>query len=323
MQLLYESYFKEDATKFEKFKNDTGLLSLDENQFALALERLEDILAIFDVAPEQVKELGILITKLKDDTLTDDEENYFYKLIGNYFKESYTIKRYFSRFRENAPQITEEDPSTENIILMPLVSTFLRNSFMSKISVANQNDFTRIKDQLADKKEDIIKLITDNPNEGISLVNSALIDGIKDSSYINAPTPDILPDKDDAGESIKSLEDSEWFTKYASDSIKQSLSTKVDQSKFSFNLNLPAPESNEEGLEGNGEEITDETPEEAPEIEGIDDIFGGDEEVKSEPAVGGGGGGGGNPQPEDTGEELPPEGEEAPEPEEDAGAIEI
>jgi len=318
MQPLYESYFKEDSTKFELFKNDTGLLALDKNQFALALERLEDILTIFDIAPEQVKEIGILITKLKDETLTDDEENYFYKLIGNYFKESYKLKRYYPKFRENNEPNLTEDPTTENIILMPLISTFLRNSFMSKISVANQDDFERIKDQLVDKKEDIIKLITDNPSEGISLVNSALMDGIKDSSYINAPTPDILPDTDNPGEESKSLEDSEWFMKYASEDIKQSLASKVDQSKFSFDLELPAPESNEEGLEGE-EEIADETPEEAPEIDGIDDIFGGEDEGGGGADIGGSGGGGSEPEapPEEGGEEIAPEGEA------DAEAIEI
>jgi hypothetical protein len=296
---LYESILREDATKFEQFKRETGLLDLDENQFTSALERLESLLELFDISPDHVREIGVLLTKLRDETIEDNEEAYFYKLIGNYFQESYKLNlvRYKSKFKERA-----SDPKEDNILLMPLISAFLKNGFLAKISVANQGDFERIKDSIRDQKGDILKLISDNPSEGISLVNSALVDGLEGSSYTNTPIATDLPKE---GEEVLGLADSDWFKNYANKEIIGSLAHKVEDNKFDFELDLPAPEASEEGLapeEEPEEGETGETGDEEISDDAFDDLF------AEEPAGGGDVGGGSAPAPtEEEPEEEPVE----------------
>lgn len=118
----YKSLFKEDTVTLDKFIDSTGVKFLSNVDFQTLAERLQSILNVFNVDELEAKKFIVLLAKAKEGNLTPEEENYFYKIIGNYFKESFYVKRYFSPF------ILLEDDSTpetdRNLIAVPLIATF-------------------------------------------------------------------------------------------------------------------------------------------------------------------------------------------------------
>ena len=146
-QPLHKSIFTEDATTFDKFKEFTGLKDINNETFKTVIERLTTILNLFEIPENDIKEIGYLLTKLRDDKLNDNEQAFFQKMMSNYFQESFKLMTYFSKFYEDTPD--------NNLLKMPLVATFLNNGFLVKISQANADDFKRILDSLTEKKENI------------------------------------------------------------------------------------------------------------------------------------------------------------------------
>lgn len=286
----YKSLFKEDTVTLDKFIDSTGVKFLSNADFQTLAERLQSILIVFNVDEIETKKFIVLLAKAKQGTLTPEEENYFYKIIGNYFKESYHLKRYFSPFI-----LLEDDsnPDTDrNLIAIPLIATFMRNAFLTKLSQANSSDFQKVLDEISSKRESIQNTLISSPNEGIKVINSALVDALKDSSYVNLPDTPV--------EEAESIEDTEWFKGYVTEDILNSIKSEVDKSNFEFELSYeePVPEtSEEEKPEGEGE------TEGEVGIEPSGEEFGGEE-------IGG----------EELGgtEEAPPPEEEAPAPPEEA-----
>ena len=125
----YKSLFKEDTITLDKFIDSTGIKYLSTSDFQTLAERLQSLLSIFNVDELEVKKFVVLLVKAKDGTLAPEEENFFYKMIGNYFQESFTLNRYFSLFL-----ILREDDSpvetNKNLIAVPLIAVFMKNSFL-------------------------------------------------------------------------------------------------------------------------------------------------------------------------------------------------
>jgi len=231
----YKSIFKEDTITLDKFIDSTGIKFLSNNDFQTLAERLQSLLQVFNVDEMEVKKFIVLLAKAKDGNLQPEEENYFYKMIGNYFQERYSLKRHFSPF------ILQEDDSEgdRNLIAVPLIAVFMRNSFLVKLSQANANDFQKVLDEISSKRESIQNTLISSPNEGIKVINSALLDALKDSSYTNLP--------ENPPEEAGSIEDSEWYQGYVTEDILNSIKDEVDKSNFEFQVSYeePVPESTE------------------------------------------------------------------------------
>lgn len=289
----YKSLFKEDTVTLDKFIDSTGIKFLSINDFQTLAERLQSLLQVFNVDEVEAKKFIVLLAKAKDGSLLPEEENYFYKMIGNYFQEKYSLKRYFSSF------IMKEDDSegNRNLIAVPLIAVFMRNSFLVKLSQANSNDFQKVMDEISSKRESIQNTLISSPSEGIKVINSALLDALKDSSYVNLPeTP-----PEEAGK----IEDSEWYQGYATEDILNSIKSEVDKSNFEFEISYeePVPEtpSEEEAPSEEGTEDMDASEDLGMEDMGMEDM------------------GGEEPPMEDMGGEAPPMEEPTPEPETGGG----
>ena len=295
----YKSLFKEDTITLDKFIDSTGIKYLSTSDFQTLAERLQSLLSIFNVDELEVKKFVVLLVKAKDGTLAPEEENFFYKMIGNYFQESFTLNRYFSLFL-----ILREDDSpvetNKNLIAVPLIAVFMKNSFLVKLSQANANDFQKVMGEITDKRESIQNTLISNPNEGIKVINGALIDGLKDSSYVNLP--------DMPQEEAQPVEDSDWYKGYVTDDILNSIKDEVDKSNFEFKLTYEEPVPEEQKTEGEGESEGEGEEELGGELGGGEEEFSGEEPNFGEESGG-----------EELGGEAPPEEEPAPAPEEGGG----
>lgn len=246
----YKSLFKEDTVTLDKFIDSTSIKFISNVDFQTLAERLQSLLNIFNVEELEAKKFVVLLAKAKEGNLTPEEENYFYKIIGNYFKESYNLKRYFSPF-----VLLEDDSSPEtdrNLIAIPLIAVFMKNGFLVKLSQANSSDFQKVLDEISMKRESVQNTLISSPSEGIKVINSALSDALKDSSYINLPeTPP---------EEAESIEETDWFKSYVTEDILNSIKSEVDKSNFEFELSYeePVPETPEEEKEEGAEESGDE-----------------------------------------------------------------
>jgi hypothetical protein len=139
----------------------------------------------------------------------------------------------------------------------------MRNSFLVKLSQANSADFQKVLDEISAKKESIQNTLISSPNEGIKVVNSALLDALKDSSYVNMP--------DAPTDEAESIEDTEWFKGYVTEDILNSIKDEVDKSNFEFELSYEEPV------------VDTEKPEEEKEGEDVgDEGLGGDEDLGGE-----------------------------------------
>jgi hypothetical protein len=248
----YKSLFKEDTVTLDKFIDSTSIKFISNSDFQTLAERLQSLLTIFNVEELEVKKFIVLLAKAKEGNLTPEEENYFYKIIGNYFKESYNLKRYFSPF-----VLLEDDSTPEtdrNLIAIPLIAVFMKNGFLVKLSQSNSSDFQKVLDEISMKRESIQNTLISSPSEGIKVINSALNDALKDSSYVNlSETPP---------EEAESIEETEWFKSYVTEDILNSIKSEVDKSNFEFELSYEEPvpetpekEDGEEGAEGSGDEL--------------------------------------------------------------------
>jgi hypothetical protein len=285
-----KSMFAEDADVLSTFVEDSGIKNLSNEDYKKSLDRLGKILAVFGIEEPEIKKFTYFLTKIRDESLSEEEKAYLFKLIGNYFQESYKLIRYVGRF-----YVTESAVSTDtNLLLSPLVAAFLSKGFLAKISQANESDFDKVLDKISTQSDQIKSILINSSKEGATQINNALLDGLSGSSYVDMPTNPGLDGEDNK------ISDSEWFDEYYGD-VKDAVQSDVEASQFKFNLEIdpnavPADDSAEAPAEGEAVEEAPAEGEEAPaegEEGAVDEAGGGID-------LGGGGG------------EAPAEGEELP-----------